>query len=222
MSPILDNNSKLRAKIASLVAADPGLPRRSPTESFWQQPPHHAVSNIQSPELRQEADVVVIGSGITGCSVTKALLEDIHESFGPAITVTVLEARTLCSGATGRNGGHLVSPMGHKFSDLAAEHGVDNAREMARFSMLNVERVQEMIATLPVHIQEASEVRPVTRVGCVVDEEMWVHHKASVEMFERELPERAGHHRLISREEASEVGSSTMIRIREWKTTRIT
>lgn len=190
-----------------MVTADPGLPRSNPTPSFWQLPPHHAVSSVQASTLRQETDVVVIGSGITGCSVTKALLEDAEGTFGPVI-VTVLEARTLCSGATGRNGGHLVSPMGHKFSDLVAAHGVDNAREMARFSLRNVERVQEMIASLPKHIQEASEIRPVTRIGCVVDEEMWVHHKASVELFERELPERKGHHRLISGKDAKEVANT--------------
>lgn len=151
---------------------------------------------------------MVIGSGITGCSVTKALLEDAEAVFGP-VTVTVLEARALCSGATGRNGGHLVSPMGHKFSDLAAAHGVDNARDMARFSLQTVEHVQKMAASLPKRIQEASEIRPVTRIGCVVDEDMWEHHKASVEMFERELPERKGHHRLISGNEAKEVTFTT-------------
>lgn len=188
------------------MTADPGLPRTNPTQSFWQLPPHHAVSDIQSSTLRQETDIAIIGSGITGCSVTKALLEDADQVFGP-VTVTVLEARTLCSGATGRNGGHLVSPMGHKFSDLAAAHGVEKAREMARFSLRNVEHVQKMVAGLPKHIQEASEIRPVTRVGCVMDKEMWAHHKASVEMFERELPERKGHHRLINGKEAEEVNA---------------
>lgn len=95
--------------------------------------------------------------------------------------------------------------MGHKFSGLAAAHGVDKAREMARFSLRNVERVQDMVASLPPYVQEASEMRPVTRVGCIVDEELWEHHKASVEMFERELPERKGHHQLISGKEAEEV-----------------
>lgn len=64
-------------------------------------PPHPELSTIQSPELSRETDIVIIGSGITGCSVARALLEE--EPLGP-VHVTILEARTLTSGATGRNG----------------------------------------------------------------------------------------------------------------------
>lgn len=96
-------------------------------------------------------------------------------------------------------------PWAHKFSGLAAAHSVDQAREMARFSLRNVERAQDLVARLPPHVREASEMRPVTRVGCVMDEGQWEHHKASVDMFERELPERKGRHRLISEKEAEEV-----------------
>lgn len=85
----------------ALITADPGLPRPNPTQSFWQMPPHPELSTIQSPELPKETDIVIIGSGITGCSVARALLEE--EPLGP-VHVTILEARTLTSGATGRNG----------------------------------------------------------------------------------------------------------------------
>lgn len=64
--------STFKAKIRSLVTADPGLPHLSPTQSFWQ-PAHPTVSDIQLPSLPVETDVVIIGLGITGYSVTKAL-----------------------------------------------------------------------------------------------------------------------------------------------------
>jgi len=52
-------------------------------------------------ELLQEADTVIIGSGITGTLVAKHHLETF-----PGKTVVILEAREFCSGATGRNAGH--------------------------------------------------------------------------------------------------------------------
>ena len=76
------------------------LPVSSPTPSYWQIPPHRLAS-YRSP-FPATADVVVIGSGITGTSVAKTLFE-----HAPSIKLVMLEARTLCSGATGRNGGHI-------------------------------------------------------------------------------------------------------------------
>ena len=52
-------------------------------------------------ELPQEADTVIIGSGITGTLVAKHHLETF-----PGKKVVILEAREFCSGATGRNAGH--------------------------------------------------------------------------------------------------------------------
>lgn len=98
---IFPDKVAFQAKVRALITADPGLPRPSPTQSFWQLPPHPGVSNIQSPVLPKGTDIVIIGSGITGCSVARSLLED--EPLGP-VHVTILEARTLVSGATGRNG----------------------------------------------------------------------------------------------------------------------
>ncbi|KAI4950480.1 hypothetical protein J4E91_004363 [Alternaria rosae] len=51
-------------------------------------------------ELPQEADTVIVGSGITGTIVAKHHLETFPEK-----KVVVLEAREFCSGATGRNAG---------------------------------------------------------------------------------------------------------------------
>lgn len=90
-------------RISNLVAKislDPGQPSERPTESFWQVPPHPELSTRQSFNLPEKADVIIIGSGMTAASIAHHLL-----SSDSRITVTILEARTLCSGATGRNGG---------------------------------------------------------------------------------------------------------------------
>lgn len=50
----------------------------------------------------QEAETVIIGSGITGTLIAHGLLERDHGSDGKR--VVMLEARNFCGGATGRNG----------------------------------------------------------------------------------------------------------------------
>ena len=70
------------------------LPVSSPTESYWQTPPHRLAS-FRSP-FPDEADVLVIGSGITGISIARTLFEQ-----DPCLKIVLVEARKLCSGATG-------------------------------------------------------------------------------------------------------------------------
>lgn len=48
-----------------------------------------------------DVDVVVVGSGITGAGVAWGLLKG---DGGKKKRVVMLEARSVCSGATGRNG----------------------------------------------------------------------------------------------------------------------
>ena len=74
-------------------------PRPNPTISGWQDPPD-AIADLRSTvELPQTADIVVIGSGISGASIALGLLDT-----GKDLNVVMLEARQACSGATGRNG----------------------------------------------------------------------------------------------------------------------
>lgn len=170
------------------------------------------VSSIQSAVLPEKTDIVVIGSGATACSVTKSLLE---EPAFQGTHVTVLEARTLVSGATGRNGGHLVSPVGHRFSELVASHGLEGAKEISHFSLRTIERVQEVAAGLNPDLQEYSEVRPVDKVAAVASPSVWEHHQASLAAFNEAVPERSKHHRLLSKEELAKVGCLNVNSIRE-------
>jgi monoamine oxidase len=82
------------------------LPVPFPTQSYWQTPPHRLAS-YRSP-FPETADVVIIGSGITGVSIARNLLE-----LAPSLTLVIIEARQLCSGATGRNGGHCKPGIAH-------------------------------------------------------------------------------------------------------------
>ena len=75
------------------------LPRENPTQSYWQDPPDE-IADLRTTASRPEsADVVIIGSGITGAAVAWNRL-----SLDNAPGIVMLEARQACSGATGRNG----------------------------------------------------------------------------------------------------------------------
>jgi hypothetical protein len=82
--------------LAERIQRSPGLPVNNPTISFWTIPPA-ILPALQAPSagLPSHVDVLVIGSGITGVSCTL--------NTGPSnLRVLVLEARDVCSGATGR------------------------------------------------------------------------------------------------------------------------
>jgi len=75
------------------------LPRPNPTTSYWQDSPADIADLRSISELPQSADVVVIGSGISGACIAYNLLEK-----NAGLSIVMLEARQACSGATGRNG----------------------------------------------------------------------------------------------------------------------
>ncbi|OAL38147.1 hypothetical protein AYO20_02599 [Fonsecaea nubica] len=100
-----------------------GLPSANPTPSFWQTSfPNPLVHHRSTPDLPASVDVVVVGTGISGTFAVDELLShvqgvdvavtDLNDDDDNNLTVLVLEARTLCSAATGRNGGHL-QPIVH-------------------------------------------------------------------------------------------------------------
>lgn len=172
--------------------ADPGLPSPNPTRSYWQHIPH-ALANTQSAELPSERDYVIIGSGITGLSVAKTLLER-H----PAATVTVLEARTLCSGATGRNGGQMAANVGEEYWDLSEVHGPEMAGKIASFTFRNLEKMQELIEEFDA--VEASEMQRLKKLRVFLTDEIFRDFKKSIARFEADHPSMRGIYTILNKE----------------------
>jgi hypothetical protein len=79
------------------------FPRPHPTASYWQNHPDPYLGNVTDDQARDEHVVktLIIGSGITGASVAWNILQEPPSQRG---RVVMLEARPVCSGATGRNG----------------------------------------------------------------------------------------------------------------------
>jgi hypothetical protein len=100
---------KEHRNLAARVYADPGLPHPNPVPSFWQ----HQKASLPEPlpEVPEFADIVIIGSGITGASIARTILATTQSVLSPErdkkLQVVVLDSRDTCNGATGRNGGHI-------------------------------------------------------------------------------------------------------------------
>jgi glycine/D-amino acid oxidase-like deaminating enzyme len=114
--------------------------RRAPTfpaaapPSWWQL---RAPSAGHAPiERDSRADVVVVGGGVTGCSVAHALTR-------AGARVILLEARDIASGASGRNGGFLLAGMAHRPVALASLVGERRAAELYEFTAEGRDRLLE-------------------------------------------------------------------------------
>lgn len=122
-----------RESIAARMAQDPGLPRPSPTLSYWQDP-EHSFAHIRSPSLPKEADIVLIGSGITAVSTAIHLLR-----LDPQLRIVILEARSAISGATGRNGGHIKASPWADYYDLKELFGKESGMKIIKFRMAHLD-----------------------------------------------------------------------------------
>ncbi|KAK7754730.1 hypothetical protein SLS62_003288 [Diatrype stigma] len=90
-----------------LFPGQSGLPVDNPTESYWHREPSEKLLGHRTTEqLPRTADVVIVGSGITGAFAAHFLKEK-----RPDLEIVMLEAREACWGATGRNGGHCQPAM---------------------------------------------------------------------------------------------------------------
>jgi len=98
-------NPDKTVKTMSPLVNDPGLPASRPTVSSWLVPPDSLANYRSSAVLPSHVvDVVIIGSGFSGTSVAWHLLHGDDEPRTKYMSCLMLEARDICSGATGRNG----------------------------------------------------------------------------------------------------------------------
>lgn len=86
--------------LTSKAGKPAGLPVPNSSKSFWHSEPNEfLIGHRTTDEVPGYADVVIVGSGITGASAARFLAEDERAS---GLKVVMLEAREACWGATGR------------------------------------------------------------------------------------------------------------------------
>ncbi|KAG9314934.1 FAD dependent oxidoreductase [Chiua virens] len=198
LAELLDSARTFRT-LKERIDAEPGLPVENPTRSLWMFPPSPIATYCS--ELPQYADVVIIGSGITGTSFAKTLLERANAE-GKAPVLLMLEARDACSGATGRNGGHISPPLYHDYTLLRDDHGDAMAAKIIKFRLSHLDEFRR--AAEEEGVMEESQWRQVESVDAFFDQELFTKAKAKVQAYQQALPFEASHHQVYESADATQ------------------
>ncbi|KAJ5363464.1 uncharacterized protein N7496_009177 [Penicillium cataractarum] len=111
---------------------------------YWRTEPHR-LDNFRSTEaLPKESDIVIVGAGYAGSSLAYHILDQVPPGDKPP-SITILEARQACSGATARNGGHMKPDIYNFVATIEAEHGVEAAAEVAAFEANHVHAIKDFV-----------------------------------------------------------------------------
>lgn len=170
------------------INSNPGIPVSNPTKPFWlENPPFPALVNAQSKTLPKTVDIVIIGSGITGASIARTILSECA-LMNIKQRVVMLEARETCSGATGRNGGHIKCTPFESYHDCKQRFGSERAKKLVRFQMSHLPLLVELAKKEGWDVAEAREVET---LDVFYDEEAWTEWKEMVEEYRRDMPNEA-------------------------------
>ncbi|KAJ5836293.1 FAD dependent oxidoreductase [Penicillium robsamsonii] len=117
------------------------FPHPNGTVPFWHLESQELHNFRSTPELPDESDIVIIGGGYSAA----ALVTHIQKQYPNHPSILVLEARQLCSGASGRNGGHIKPDPYLHASEIAAQYGLAAGAEVADFEVANLNAAKEYI-----------------------------------------------------------------------------
>ncbi|OAL03741.1 FAD dependent oxidoreductase [Phaeosphaeriaceae sp. SRC1lsM3a] len=112
-----------------------GPPVHDPLPSYWHEPksPLAKVVEPETSDPTQSYDYAIIGSGISGTMIAYNLIKS-H----PKARIVMVEAREICSGATGRNGGHTKAASYRSYMHHMQELGKEEALRIARLEFANI------------------------------------------------------------------------------------
>ncbi|KAF5314263.1 hypothetical protein D9619_011808 [Psilocybe cf. subviscida] len=167
--------------LSKRISLSPGIPQCNNSLPYWTVPLANVAHHGRDQELPLVADVVIIGSGITGTSVAKALLEQASKP----LTIVMLEAREACSGATGRNGGHIAPNIYNEYSELKEAYGKSTAQDILRFRLAHISILLEVAKEE--HLQEESQARLVEHIDAFLQPEKFARSQRELEEYLRDV-----------------------------------
>ncbi|KAI4660351.1 hypothetical protein J4E81_006019 [Alternaria sp. BMP 2799] len=118
-------------------------PVADPVHSFWTSVSNPLDDLLSTDDLSTEADIVIIGAGFAGVATAYNILTS--SSSSPKQSVLILDARKICFGATGRNGGHVKPDLYFNVSKYVSMDGASAAAEVTNFEAANVYAVKELV-----------------------------------------------------------------------------
>jgi glycine/D-amino acid oxidase-like deaminating enzyme len=127
-----------------------GPPVTNPLPSYWHNP-KSPLANIIEPEADKPCppyDYAIIGSGISGTMIAYNLIKS-H----PKARIVMLEAREVCSGATGRNGGHTKAASYRSYMQHVHKLGKDEALKIARLEYANIIETHRLASELGIECE---------------------------------------------------------------------
>jgi hypothetical protein len=191
--------SHLCTALAAKASQDPGLPVPNPTTAYWQSEAHE-LANHQSATLPATADIVIIGSGITGVSTAYHLLQQ-----QPTLAISILEARSLTSGATGRNGGHCKEVPYVDYPELKELHGKEGAGKIVKFRLAQLDALLELSASLGSEASSAV-VRRVNGLDVYYNQEVFDKMKEKLADYLADFPDQKDTWLVFEGDDTNEVG----------------
>ena len=161
-------------------------PHPSPTTSYWTKSPIRLSSSPSpTPESFREPPIVIIGTGITAVSIANSLLPLL-----PTTHLLVLDARSICDGATGRNGGHCKVVPHEELAKLTPRFGAKRAAELVRFQMRHLESLREICELVDrENGKDKTEFREVETVDLYIDKGLFSEAKGKVEVMKKVMPD---------------------------------
>lgn len=112
------------------------------TDAVWvHKDKYSSRARFRALESDAEADVCVIGSGISGISVA-------YELVARGKRVVMIEAREVVSGETSRTSGHLSNALDDHYTEIRKKHGSDGARAAAESHTWALNHVGSVAETL--------------------------------------------------------------------------
>lgn len=115
------------------------FPVTSPTRSYWMNPPSD-LDEYSSGTLCDSCDIAIIGSGYTGAAMAYYLMK-----LDPTKSIAMFEARGACSGATGRNGGHLKPDVYVSYLKFEELYGHEGAKQIFDFEYSHLEAFEAIV-----------------------------------------------------------------------------
>ncbi|KAF2630550.1 DAO-domain-containing protein [Macroventuria anomochaeta] len=120
------------------------FPTANPTKCYWIENAESPLRNFRSSdELPAETDVAIIGSGYAGAS-TAYWIHKYTEKASKQPQVTLLEARDICGGATGRNGGQLRPHAYSRYPAWSKRFGPDGAMGLIAHEMAHLSAFRDL------------------------------------------------------------------------------
>lgn len=135
------------------------LPLPNSTTSFWRNNPHKLDDHRSTPDLPTTTEILIIGAGFSGVACAY-YLTTASQSLAPSITL--IEARELCSGATGRNGGHVKPDTYYNLPKYTQLFGAEAAACIARYEASQLYAVKSLVEKESIdcdfHLTRATDV----------------------------------------------------------------